>query len=127
MTQRRYGDAGAQTNARSARRRSGEHHRWVGNQSSVTQEVMLVEHETFPAQRFRQLDLLQNLLIVDIIGRIAIRKVSRQYVHVEAHRLSADSPKVDLRARPPAATDEPLPQWPASPFGPVFIAKDDRK
>ena len=63
-----------------------QHHRRVGDESTVTQEMVLVEHETFPAQLFRQLDLLQNLLIVDVVGRVAIRKVGRQYVHIEAHR-----------------------------------------
>ncbi len=44
---------------------------------------MLVEHETFPTQLLGQLDLLQYLLVVNVVGRVEIGKVSRQYVDVE--------------------------------------------
>ena len=55
------------------------------DESAVTQEVMLVEHETFPPQLFGQFNLLEDLLIVDVVGRIEIGIISGQNVDVETH------------------------------------------
>ena len=46
---------------------------------------MFIEHETFPAQFLGELDLLQNLLVVDIVGRIDVRVVGREDVDIEVH------------------------------------------
>lgn len=87
MAQRQDGDAWAQANFRSPRGRGGEKYGRVGDEPAVTEKVMLVEHETFPAQFLGKLDLLENLTVINVVARIDIRKVRRQYVDVKTHAM----------------------------------------
>ena len=48
---------------------------------------MFVKHEALPPQLFGQLHLLENLLVVNVIGRIDIGKVGGEDVDVEAHKI----------------------------------------
>src|SRR5215510_4311483 len=85
MAQRQDRDARPQANARRARCGSGQQHCWIGHESAVAEEMVLVEHETFPAQVLRKLDLLKNLLIVNVVETIQVGIISGQYVDVETH------------------------------------------
>jgi hypothetical protein len=71
--------------SRSTRCRGRQQHCRVGDESAVAQEVMLVEHETFPTQLFGQLDLLEDLLIVNVVGRIDLGVMGGQDIDVETH------------------------------------------
>ena len=90
---------GPKPNARSARRRGRQQHRRVGDESAVAQEVMLVEHETFPTQLFGQLDLLEDLLVINVVGRIELRVISGQDIDVETH-----DPSLSEKTLTPAKT-----------------------
>jgi hypothetical protein len=73
--------------ARGAHRRGRQKHRRVGHEPAIAEEVMLVEHETFPAQLFGELDLLQDLLIVNVVRWVEIGIIGCQNVDVKAQGL----------------------------------------
>jgi hypothetical protein len=58
------------------------------HEPAIAEEVMLVEHETFPAQLFGELDLLQDLLIVNVVRWVEIGVIGRQDVDVETQVVS---------------------------------------
>src|ERR1041384_2313185 len=63
----------------------------VGTNPAVAQEVVLVEHETFPAQLLRELDLLEDLRVIFVVRRIELRKIGRQNIDVKFHRAASES------------------------------------
>jgi hypothetical protein len=44
-------------------------------EAAVGKEVVLVEHEAFKVQFLRQLNLLEDLLVVDVVRRVAVRVI----------------------------------------------------
>ncbi len=68
MAQRQDRNARTEMNFRSARGGCGKQHCRVGDRPAVAEKMVLVEHETFPAQLFSQRHLFKNLLVVDFVA-----------------------------------------------------------
>src|SRR5262249_19976823 len=58
--------------------------------------MMLVEHEAFPTEFFRQLDLLQYLPIINVVGRIELRIIGGQNIDVETHSITLEASWLNL-------------------------------
>ena len=99
MAQRQDRNARTEMNFRSARGGCGKQHCRVGDRPAVAEKMVLVEHETFPAQLFSQRHLFKNLLVVDVVGRIDIRKIGRQDVDVKSHAAASTHCELYFRAR----------------------------
>src|SRR5690242_21214666 len=85
MAQRQNRDARPQANLRCACSRGGEQDGGISNESAITEKMMFIEHEAFPAELFRQFDLSDNLLVIRVIRLIEIREIRRQDVYVKSH------------------------------------------
>src|SRR5581483_3644928 len=59
--------------------------RRVGDQPAVAEKMMLVEQEAFPAELLGQFHLLEQLAVVNVVGPVGVRKVSRQHIDEKAH------------------------------------------
>ena len=88
MAHAQDGDARAEANPGRPGRGRRQHHRGVGDEAAVAQEMVLVEHEALEPQLLGQLDLLQHLPVVDLVRRIDVRVVGGEDVDVEPHGVS---------------------------------------
>ena len=70
---------------RRARRRGRHDVGRIRHRPAVEQEVVLGEPEAFPAELLGQLNLVEHVLVILREGRIQVRKVGREQVHVESH------------------------------------------
>src|SRR5580765_1994758 len=99
MAQWQDRNARTEMNFRSARGGCGKQHCRVGDRPAIAEKMVLVEHETFPAQLFSQRHLFKNLLVVDFVGWIDVRKVGREDVDVKSHAAASTHCELYSRAR----------------------------
>src|SRR5258705_5808159 len=99
MAQRQDRNARTEMNFRSARGGCGKQHCRVGDRPAIAEKMVLVEHETFPAQLFSQRHLFKYLLVVDFVRWVDVRKVGREDVDVKSHGAASTHCELYSRAR----------------------------